>query len=57
MQGNLTPRDVNMIKLGEMAEQSIQHQQQQRRQRGSSSISHREYDVGESRREWETSFQ
>lgn len=57
VQGDLSPRDINMIQLGEHAEAYIQYRQRQQAGRGQSSLSHREYDVEASRREWAQSIQ
>ena len=59
--GNLTPRQRGRIRLAEQAEAYIKHQQQQRQNGGGrqagQSLSEREYDVDESRREWRDGFQ
>lgn|GEM_PF-6180940 len=52
--GNLSPRERGKIELAAQAEAYLKHEHRPQRQ---ASLSHREYDVESSRREWSKSFQ
>lgn len=54
--GDLTPRQKGKMRLAKQAENYLKYKHQQRSRTGSS-LSHTEYDVDQSRREWKQSFQ
>lgn len=53
--GDLTPRQRGKMEIAAQAEAYVEHKQTQRHNQGGS-ISHSQYDVEGSRREWEQSF-
>lgn len=53
---DLTPRQVKLLRLRGIVEADLERQANQQTQAGGS-VSHDNYDVGSSRREWEQQFQ